>query len=124
MDLDSERRSFGRYIRERRESAGLTQGELGAAVGASQPTVSTWERGESWPNGGNALRLSEALGVSLKRLLLEWHGLVDPVEQAIVKSSLTRKEQDSLLAAYGVLAGRDSITAASLLRAQDDPQEE
>ncbi|WP_442875665.1 helix-turn-helix transcriptional regulator [Actinoallomurus sp. NBC_01490] len=46
MDLGSERRSFGRYIRERRESAGLTQGELGAAVGASQPTVSAWERGE------------------------------------------------------------------------------
>jgi transcriptional regulator with XRE-family HTH domain len=118
-----ERRAFGRYLRERREAAGLTQGDVGAAVGASQPTVSTWERGESWPNGGHARGLSQALGVSLEQLLSEWYGLVDDVERAIVGSDrITLKEQDALLVAYGALAGRDSMTVASLLRAQNAAQ--
>jgi transcriptional regulator with XRE-family HTH domain len=38
-------RNLGAYIRERRLERGLTQEEIGAAVGVSHSSVSKWERG-------------------------------------------------------------------------------
>lgn len=48
-----------------RLAAGLSEAEVGAAVGTSAPTVSRWERGERAPRG----ELGVAYGRLLDRLL-------------------------------------------------------
>lgn len=51
----------GEAIRIRRQDKGLTQAQLGEAVGASPQAVGTWENGESEPQPRFRPRLAEAL---------------------------------------------------------------
>jgi transcriptional regulator with XRE-family HTH domain len=50
----------GRGARLRRV-AGISQAELGRAVGVNQMTISRWERGERQPRGANAIAYLRAL---------------------------------------------------------------
>lgn len=50
-------------IRALRESAGLTQDQLAAAAGTSQPTVAAYERGAKSPTWRTVERLASAVGV-------------------------------------------------------------
>lgn len=52
-------------LREARLAASLTQEELAAAVGATQPSVSQWELGGQVPSGSARLLLAQALSVPL-----------------------------------------------------------
>lgn len=52
-----------------RKSAGLSQAELGQAIGASTSLISRWESGEREPSSTQVLALSRALGVSVDYLL-------------------------------------------------------
>ncbi|MCX6019851.1 MAG: XRE family transcriptional regulator [Chloroflexi bacterium] len=52
-----------------RKSAGLSQAELGQAVGASTSLISRWESGEREPSSTQVLALARALGVSVDYLL-------------------------------------------------------
>ena len=45
--LMDEKKSFGAYIRRKRQSAGLTQRDLAQALYVTESTVSKWERGGS-----------------------------------------------------------------------------
>ena len=58
-------------IRLIRQAAGLTQAEVGAAVGVTQETVSKWESGDATPSN---VRLAALIDVLL--------ALVDAVEGA------------------------------------------
>lgn len=51
-------------MRELREQAGLTQGQLAEMVGCTWEAVSRWERGAREPGWTQVLALTEALGVS------------------------------------------------------------
>lgn len=42
-----EKKSFGEYIRRKRQEAGLTQRELAERLYVAESTVSKWERGVS-----------------------------------------------------------------------------
>lgn len=44
------KRSFGEYIRRKRQAAGLTQRELAEQLYVAESTVSKWERGLSYPD--------------------------------------------------------------------------
>lgn len=44
------KKSFGEYIRKKRQTAGLTQRELAERLYVSESTVSKWERGLSYPD--------------------------------------------------------------------------
>ncbi len=111
----------GRFIRDSREAAGLGQEALAVRLGVSQSLVSQWERGKAVPSGDKLRPLAEVLKVEVAELVGRRVGLWDDVEVAIVKSPRlrSRRDQDALLAAYGVLAGRDSLNFGRMLRAGD-----
>ena len=55
-------------IRELRESAGLTQGELSAELGVKRSAVSMWEIGKSRPRTEDLPKLAEVLHCSIDDL--------------------------------------------------------
>jgi len=57
--------TFGRRLRELREAKGWTQAQLAERVGFHYQNVARLERGEREPVWGTALKLAEALGVTL-----------------------------------------------------------
>jgi len=56
------------HLRQHREQASLTQGELAERVGVTRKTVNTVERGHFVPSTVLALRLADALGTSVEDL--------------------------------------------------------
>ena len=61
--------TIGENIRSLRESRGLTQAQLGDAVGVSDKAVSTWESGKREPRMGVIKKLAEFFGVTASALL-------------------------------------------------------
>jgi Predicted transcriptional regulators len=57
------------YIQHLRKAAGLTQKELAEKLNISFQAVSKWETGESLPDTGILLELSDILGTSVDKLL-------------------------------------------------------
>ena len=47
MNENDNKKSFGEYIRGKRQEAGLTQKELAERLFVTESTVSKWERGVS-----------------------------------------------------------------------------
>lgn len=64
---------LGQKIKMYRERAGLTQEELGKAVGVSSMAVSQWENDRAVPRMGSITKLSDVLKVNLSDLLDEKH---------------------------------------------------
>ena len=56
-------------IREIRKKHSMSQSELAAMIGVTQPTMSSWESGEQSPTLKNCLLLAEALGCSLNDIV-------------------------------------------------------
>jgi transcriptional regulator with XRE-family HTH domain len=56
---------IGYLILKARVSAGLTQRELAARIGSSQPTVARWESGAQLPSVRSLTRIAEATGFHL-----------------------------------------------------------
>lgn len=61
--------SIGENIKSLRESHGLTQAQLGDAVGVSDKAVSTWESGKREPRMGAVEKLAAFFGVDKSELL-------------------------------------------------------
>lgn len=61
--------SFGAKLREYRDDAGLTQKDLGEAIGVSPQAIARLEKGESSPSWETAVKLAEALERSLDDFL-------------------------------------------------------
>ena len=55
-------------LKERRAELGLTQAELGERVGVTRKTVNTVENGVFTPSTTLAIKLSQALGLSVEQL--------------------------------------------------------
>lgn len=55
-------------LREIREAAGLTQGQLAEAIGVSRKTINTVENGVFVPSTVIALKLARALGCPVEEL--------------------------------------------------------
>jgi putative transcriptional regulator len=55
-------------LREERDSKGWTQAELAARVGVSRKTINTVENRVFTPSATLAIKLAEALGVSVETL--------------------------------------------------------
>ena len=59
---------LGNKLREARDAKGWTQAELAAAIGVSRKTINTVENGVFVPSTLVALKLAEALGLSVEEL--------------------------------------------------------
>lgn len=75
-DVDPD--SFGAIIRRRREEAGMSQEELGVAIGADQARVSAYENNRFKPNEEMLIALAQALHVPAGLLFesSQWGGLL------------------------------------------------
>ena len=62
---------FGKRLRRERDERKLTQGQVAKAVDVTQPRVSEWERGLSFPSILQVLRFCAAYGVGLERLFVD-----------------------------------------------------
>ena len=60
---------IGKFIAALRKERGLTQEQLGQALGVTNKTVSRWETGVYLPPGDILLMMSELFGVSVNELL-------------------------------------------------------
>lgn len=58
-------RMYGAFLRELRESRGLSQGDLATVVGISQPNLSAYERDRRVPSADTLNRLVVACGYQL-----------------------------------------------------------
>jgi transcriptional regulator with XRE-family HTH domain len=58
-------------VKRRREARGLTQRELGAAVGVNATTICRLERGSRVPLAVTCARIAQELGVPIERILHE-----------------------------------------------------
>ena len=65
---DQQTLPLGQRIARQRRALGLTQTDLAALIGASQPTISLWETGDNTPSRYLRPLLSEALGVPVADL--------------------------------------------------------
>ena len=61
--------SFGVRLQRLRTAKELTQGQLAARLGVSEPSISAWELDKARPKAGRIEALSEALGVEISELL-------------------------------------------------------
>ena len=75
--MNSER--IGKYVREQREKAGLSQSELAALLLVGPETVDDWERGVSVPDTSLLLPLAGILGVSVEDVLDAGEPSFDPI---------------------------------------------
>jgi transcriptional regulator with XRE-family HTH domain len=63
-------RGFGQRMRQMREEADLSMGDLAEEIGASKSTLSLAERGLRFPNLPETVRIAEALGVRVAWLVM------------------------------------------------------
>lgn len=61
--------NFNEKLMELRKSKGLSQDELGNALGVSRQTISKWELAQSYPDFQRLVLLSDYFGISLDALV-------------------------------------------------------
>lgn len=64
-----DKKSFGRFIAEKRKEKGMTQAEVAQALYVTVTAVSKWERGVTYPDITLISDLCEILGVSEHELI-------------------------------------------------------
>ncbi len=60
--------TFAKNLKNARNAAGLTQGEVADCLGVHRVSVTQWESGTTWPEGSRLAELAELLDVSLDHL--------------------------------------------------------
>lgn len=92
--MDAMRWPVWALIREARRRAGLSQAELAARVGTSQPAIARYERARSLPDLSTVHRIVEACGLELRL------DLTAPDEQRAAgeEAALERTVEERLLA--------------------------
>ncbi|MFI5590140.1 helix-turn-helix domain-containing protein [Amycolatopsis sp. NPDC051758] len=109
--------SLGEHLRNARDRQQLQQKDVGDAVGVSQGLVSNWEKGKKTPSFEQLRALAGVLDLDVTALIDRQYDICDDVERAILQSTrLNRKEQDALLASYGIFADRESAGKAAFFR--------
>ena len=60
---------FSANLKRHRQAAGMSQAQLAGKMNVTRQTISSWERGNSYPDLGSLTRLAEVLGVGVEELL-------------------------------------------------------
>jgi transcriptional regulator with XRE-family HTH domain len=91
IEATSEKEKGRPGLKALREALDLTQADLAHAVRTTEKTVRNWENGNAVPGFDKALLLAKVLGVSLKRLAIEFRldveGLPDDLPEGFVLQS-------------------------------------
>lgn len=99
----------GRMLRWARRRAGLTQRELGARTGVSQPTIARIERGREVPRVDTLDRLLRACGLMLEAIPLEGTG----VDRTLLRQQLARPPDGRAAFAQRGAEARSELAAAT-----------
>ena len=70
MDEHDNKKSFGEYIRRKRQGAGLTQGELAELVGVRRETIMRLEKAQYNPSLKLAIDISRAVGAGIEEIFV------------------------------------------------------
>lgn len=87
--------SIGERIKVARKGAGMSQRDLGAAIGVSPMAISKYERGEVTPNSGTLIRLSKALDINID-FFFRQNGVTLSRPHYRCRKSLRKKEENSI----------------------------
>ena len=60
---------FNQRLRELRLAGGMSQAQLAEKMNVTRQTISSWERGKSYPDIGSLTHLAEVLGVEVQDIL-------------------------------------------------------
>ena len=94
--------SFGTRLQRLRTAKGLTQGQLAAELGVSEPSISAWELDKARPKAGRVEVLANELGVEIHELL----GL----EEIESLSDLVTRAKEQIAKAAGVAPANIKLT--------------
>lgn len=108
MPASTQALSFGRRLRELRTRRGLSQKELGAAIGVHYMQISKYETGVNFPAVGKVLEIAKVLQVSMDQLF----GEVVPDESHVKNLKLLRRFRE-----LETLPKEDQDTAVKLIDA-------
>lgn len=110
-------KSFGDRLREARAASGLTQEQLGFAVGVTKASISAWENGRETPSFRVLVDLRDALNRSLDELIC---GRVSAVaELAATKEGelrATNAQEEALLIRFRALRARKREALLEVLK--------
>lgn len=94
------KQTIGVHIQACRESAGLTQQELGDQIGISSTSISKIERGITAPNLDNLIRILNVLNVSADNIFFDVVHFSHPVKPCVLErklNDLPKEERDQIL---------------------------
>lgn len=60
---------FSKNLKQLRQAGGMSQAQLAEQMHVTRQTISSWERGNSYPDIGSLTQLAEVLGVEVQQLL-------------------------------------------------------
>jgi transcriptional regulator with XRE-family HTH domain len=123
--------NLGEYLREQRESAGLSLRKLAEQTGVSNPYLSQIERGLRRPSAEVLQQLAKALRISAETLYVR-AGILDPndaevrsVELAILADpGLTERQKQSLLDVYQSFRAANGTPVDRVTTPTDNPHQE
>jgi transcriptional regulator with XRE-family HTH domain len=84
---------FGSMLRDRRETAGLTQEDLAARLGVSRATISRWELGTDLPAGANVDDIARFVRIPARDLTWLIEGRKADRREAMIESRIADLEQ-------------------------------
>ena len=106
-------KSFSEKVADARNELGLTQTQLGNAVGVSLRSILDYEKGRKKPRPGTMRRLAKALGVSVKFLSDE--DCLDPVadieKDGYIEGARDRYGTEERRSAEQILAANTALFA-------------
>ncbi len=100
---------IGGFIAQRRKTMGLTQAQLGEALGVSDRAVSKWERAKSLPDASIMLELCDLLKITVNDLLSGEVVTVDnynkELENNLIEMVKQKEQSDKRLLTMEIITG-------------------
>ena len=102
---------FSSNLRRLRKRAGLSQDALAEKLSVARQTVSSWERGKSYPDIHSLLLLSALFDVSLDQLI---KGDLETMKQEVNAADVKAMNRDAII--FSILLAATIILPAPLLK--------
>ena len=111
--LDMDQAKIGKFIAERRKTAGLTQMQLAEMLGITDRAVSKWERGLSLPDAGIMLDLCNILKITVNDLLtgevVKMENYNEEMEKNLLELVKQKERSDKYLLRLEIVMGCISV---------------
>jgi len=110
--------TLGRRVLRRRKDVGLTQRDLGKALGISHATISLWESDNPEPSGKNLHALAKVLQCSPTWILFGDEDQTPPEPVSIEEQRTLSADEQEMLELYRSLPESEQLAQIQNLRAR------